>query len=113
MKKRFVLSLLGVLCGMLLSFGCSGGGGTPVTPSNDSLAKPTGSIDSLPIIGGSTAGDVFYALGLMGAYELRVDPDTQKAELVSKRLPSLGQSWIVSGIGFFTVAPCSDCLRIK
>jgi hypothetical protein len=49
----------------------------------------------------------------MGAYEISIDAVNATAELVSKRLPSLGESWTVSGIGFFTIAPCSNCLRIE
>jgi len=98
----------------LLMAGCSGDGKAPVIPADNTSANPVGSLDTLPVIGGSMNDDGSYqALGLMGAYELSIDPVKTSAELVSKRLPTLGQSWIVSGIGFFTIAPCSNCLQIS
>lgn len=90
--------------------GCSGGG-TPVTPvSNERPAVPT---DSLSIIEGTSYSDgSFQASGILGAYELRIDPATMSADLVAKRTPSLGESWTVSGEAFFTIKPCSNCLTI-
>jgi len=109
MRKIFFALVL-----IIILTGCSGGGNAPVTPSNDKPANPVGSLDSVPIIAGTMNEDgSFNALGLMGAYEMTIDPAKAGAELVSKRLPTLGQSWIVSGIGFFTIAPCSDCLQIS
>ena len=109
MRKIFFALVL-----IIILTGCSGGGNAPVTPSNDKPANPVGSLDSVPIIAGAMNEDgSFNALGLMGAYEMTIDPATATAELVSKRLPTLGQSWTISGIGFFTIAPCSDCLQIS
>jgi hypothetical protein len=90
--------------------GCSGGG-TPVTPVSDE--RPAFPTDSLPIIEGTSYSDgSFQASGILGAYELRIDPATMSADLVAKRTPSLGESWTVSGKAFFTIAPCSNCLTI-
>ena len=101
---------------MFIFVGCSGGG-NPTTPDGQSKVSSNtpGSIDNLPIIG-LTANDdgSFNALGLMGAYELRLNPVSTSAELVSKRFPSsLGQSWIVNGKTFFSISPCTTCLKIK
>jgi len=99
MHKIIVLIFLS----MLVVAGCSGGG-TLVTP---------GPIDNQPIIGMTTNEDGSYSgIGLMGAYELSVDPSAMTADLVSKRLPSLGESWIVSGGAYFTIKPCTSCFKI-
>jgi len=93
--------------------GCSGGGNPVTTVSDERAMTPNGSVNSLPIIDVATYEDgSFNALGVMGAYELIINPATMTADLVSKRMPSLGQSWTVSGMAFFAVAPCSDCLKL-
>ncbi len=109
MSKAKILAL--VCFAMILAFiiGCSGGGGDPVTPDN---GKTVGSLDSIPIIAVTNAGDVFNAIGLMGVYELAINPEEMTADLVSKRITSIGEDYIVSGIAFFTIAPCPDCLKL-
>jgi len=100
MHKIIVLVLLSVF----LVAGCSGGGAVVTLGSNESPQ---------PIMGVTTNEDgSFSAIGLMGAYELNIDTTTMTADLVTKRLPSLGESWLVSGSAFFTVNPCADCLKI-
>ena len=102
-----------VILAALVVIGCSGGR-NPVTPVSDQHSVSTpGASDAIPVIGLEITKDgSFNALGLMGAYELSINPQTTTAELTSKRLSSLGESWIVSGMDYFTVAPCHDCLRI-
>ncbi len=99
---------------ILLAFaiaGCSGGGNNPLTPLGDQTA---GSIDNLPIIGVSIFEDgSFNALGMLGAYEMSINPQNNTAELVAKRTSAIGESYVVSGIGFFTISPCTNCLKIK
>jgi len=71
------------------------------------------SLDSAPIIGLTNADDTFNAVGLMGVYGLTVDPISQDVSLIAKRSNAVGESYIVSGAGFWTMAPCSTCLKIK
>jgi len=93
--------------------GCSGGGNPVITVSDERAMTPNGSINSLPIIDAATYEDgSFNAIGVMGVYELIINPANMTADLVAKRMPSLGQSWTVSGMAFFAVAPCSDCLKL-
>ena len=100
------LVIVALLVMIALILGCSGGG-TPITPD-----KSPESLDSVPIIGLTDTNDTFNAIGLMGAYELYINPDDLSAELVNKRVSSIGEDYIVSGIAFFTVVPCADCLKI-
>jgi len=102
--KHFYLALAVLF---IFAVGCSGGGNSPVMPQ-----KTPDSLGSLPIIGLEGNGDVSQALGLFGAYELTINPDNMTAELVSKRMGAIGDSYIVSGIAFFTIAPCPNCLQI-
>lgn len=112
MRKTILVVTLFTLC--LFGSSCSGAGNAPLTPSNDKASDSSGSLDNLPIIGGTSYADGnFQALGLMGAYELSIDPVTMTADLVAKRTPTLGQSWTVSGGAFFSIAPCADCLKIE
>ena len=107
--------ILTVLLLMVLTVaGCSSNQ-TPVTPSGDERPAKPGSLDTIPIIEGTSYSDgTFQATGVLGAYELTIDPETMNADLVSKRFSTaLGASWTVSGIAFFTIAPCSDCLTLK
>jgi hypothetical protein len=106
MSKRFLL--LFVLA--LALVGCSSGSNSPLTPQGSSS---TDTMNNIPIIGMSMHEDgSFNALGMLGAYELIINPDNGSAELFAKRTPAIGEDYIVSGISFFTIAPCSDCLKI-
>jgi hypothetical protein len=57
-------------------------------------------------------GNVSGNSGIMGAYQLTIDTLTQNVQLVPKRASAIGEDYIVSGIGFFTSAPCPDCLKL-
>jgi hypothetical protein len=95
----------------LVLIGCSGGSNTPVSPQGNAAS---GSIDSLPIIGASIYDDgSFDAVGMLGAYELTINPENSTAELTAKRIAAIGEDYIVSGINFFTIAPCATCLKIS
>ncbi len=104
---RTVFALLTVLA--LFLIGCSSGSNTPVTPR----PNEPGAMGSVPIIGGAMYPDGgFQATGMLGAYELIINPDSGSAELFAKRTPAIGEDYIVSGISFFTIAPCANCLKI-
>jgi hypothetical protein len=49
----------------------------------------------------------------VGIYEITINPDDLTVNLNPKRITSVGESYIVSGIGFFTSVPCPDCLKLK
>jgi len=91
---------------LLVVAGCSGS--SPVTPG-----KIPDSISSLPIIAPTQSGDLLNATGLLGAYELSVDPQKATGELVAMRTSTVGESYIVEGGSYFTISPCSNCLKIK
>ena len=93
------------LLALLLIIGCSGNGNSPVTPDNN-----PGSLDTVPITGLVDADGILSATGLLGAYELTINPENMTAELVSKRLSSIGESFIVNGAVFFEKTPCFDCI---
>ncbi|MCD6216491.1 PQQ-binding-like beta-propeller repeat protein [bacterium] len=78
--------------------GCSSSSNNPTTPQSDGI---------------SVASDIGSALGMLGAYELSINPENNTAELTAKRTNAIGESYIVSGIGFFTISPCPDCFKIK
>jgi hypothetical protein len=102
-RKETIIFIVALL---LLISGCSGN--TPVAPDNAGE-----SWDSVPVIGLADNNGSFSALGIFGAYELSIDAKTQSAELVAKRTSSLGESYIVNGISYFTISPCADCLKLK
>ncbi|MBU1024308.1 hypothetical protein KKB99_08515, partial [bacterium] len=72
----------------------------------------SGSLDTLPIIGLTDMNGVTTATGILGAYDLTIDPTEMTAELVGHRINSIGEGYIVGGISFFTVSPCFTCLRL-
>jgi len=105
------LSLL-LLVIALFILGCSSNG-NPVATGTATGTQDDIS-DLLPgIIGLSQAGDISNAIGMLGAYELTINPDDLTANLVAKRTGTVGESYIVSGIAFFTVSPCTNCFKIK
>jgi hypothetical protein len=109
MSLRRPLVLIAVVAMLALVLGCSGGNSTnPVTPGGSA-----NSMDSLPIIGLTDANGVFDAIGVLGFYELDLNPETMTADLTAPRMASVGESFVVSAGGFFTVTPCPDCLDVK
>jgi hypothetical protein len=103
--SRYLLIFICIL--VFIFIGCSDST-SPVTLENNDNSP-----DSVPIISLSKAGDTFNAIGLMGAYELTINPDEMSADLTSKRYSAIGEDYIVSGMGYFTISPCSDCFKIK
>ncbi len=107
MRPVIIISLLIVTLAMI---GCSSGANTPLTPQGNNAAD---SLDNIPIIGASMLDDgSFDAIGMLGAYELTINPEDSTAELTAKRIAAIGEDYIVSGINFFTIAPCATCLKI-
>jgi len=88
-------------------FGCSEGS-TAIVPDNTNA-----NINTVPIIDLYEGDSFFAAEGLMGAYELEIDFDTLEVELFPMRVANLGESYIVNGINFFTLTPCSNCLTLS
>lgn len=104
-RIRFSVLVI-VLTIVAFLIGCSSGGSNPVTPE-----KTSGSMDYVPIIGVTDAQSSFNAIGLFGAYELTINSDLT-TELTSKRVGAIGEDYIVSGLAFFTIAPCPTCLKM-
>lgn len=116
---RFAISMLFAL---VIFCGCSGGNGTPV-----SLDKPgamqsgemnnngdvSGMPDTLPFEEIALAKDEFSSSGLLGVFGLTINAVDSTAELISSRnAEAIGSSYIVSGLSYFTMTPCPDCLKI-
>jgi hypothetical protein len=59
-----------------------------------------------------SSSELDSSIGLFGAYNLTIAPDGRNVELTPMRLSSIGESYIVSGLNFFTVCPCPDCLNL-
>jgi len=98
-----IARFLAILLVILVLVGCSKNK-SPVT--NAISDEFTDSSSKLPII----AYDGYSALGLFGAYTLAISPENESVELTPMRSLDLGESYLVSGMAYFTVAPCSDCL---
>jgi len=95
-----------VLCALLIA-GCSQGAKNPTLPSNNNL-------DAIPVIGLTDTGGDFNAIGLLGAYQVTVNPDTFDVTLNPKRSSAaIGDSYLVDGAAYFTIAPCTNCLTVK
>jgi len=113
MNRLFIITPIFAL--FLLLAACSNAGNDPLTGDmSPDTFNPKFSPSGIPIIEPVVLDTkCFYATGILGAYEIKIDPISIKAELNSKRFGSIGESYIVSGISYFTTAPCSDCLKIK
>ncbi len=104
-SKYFSIITIASLLAFLI--GCSAGD-APVAPENTA-----GLSDSVPVIGLADVNNALDAIGLFGAYSLAINPNKMTADLVTKRTSTIGESYIVSGMGFFTAAPCPDCLSLS
>lgn len=52
-------------------------------------------------------------IGLLGVYELTIDQDTLAVDMHAKRdMSAIGDSNLVSGLTFFTIAPCASCFNL-
>ena len=104
--NKYLIALLSMTILVIIS-GCSAGSNS-VIPQE--IPEPK---DNWPVIGLTETDDIFNAIGMLGAYELTFDIESSSVELIPKRSTTIGESYIVSGIGFFTVTPCNDCLKLK
>jgi len=113
MRAYTITRLFCLLIIALILTGCSGNG-NPLTPdSNKRNSNPLDIQDTIPLIGTIISDDNFFeTTGIMGAYNLTIMEDKVSAELVSKRLLSVGESYIVDATAFFTITPCSNCLKL-
>lgn len=86
------LSFLLTLVAAMVIMGCSSS--NPVTPVSNANAESNN-------------------LGLLGVYELTIDQTTMDVDMVAKRdMSVIGDSNLVSGLAFFTVAPCTNCFNL-
>jgi outer membrane protein assembly factor BamB len=53
------------------------------------------------------------SIGILGAFSMDIDLSRMEAELTPLRSSSIGEAYIVSGEAYFTISPCTNCLRIK
>lgn len=92
---------------LFASFGCSKSGELPVS-SDLSIDSAGGDLTvSSPVI----TSDGTSALGLFGAYELNISPDLKSVDLTPIRSSAIGESYLLSGLSYFTQIPCTDCLK--
>jgi hypothetical protein len=77
-----------------------------------STPDTTGTLDSVPVTGLSETDGVFDMVGLFGGYNVTVNVEEKTAELEPIRISAVGEDYIVSGINFFSKAPCDDCLNL-
>jgi hypothetical protein len=96
----------------IFAVGCSSSS-NPINSDSTTRNYSDTSILSPGVIGLSGSDGFTSAIGLIGAYELTVNSDDLSANLVPRRSSAIGESYIVSGIAFFTISPCQDCLKIK
>jgi len=96
-----------------LASGCSNGH-SPLTPSDQNAKMLT---INAPIIGVSEflpGGSPYGGMGVMGLFQLSLDPITQKTELISLHSGALADVLEVVDItNFLQMTPCTDCVKIK
>ncbi|MFH1514522.1 MAG: hypothetical protein ABIG42_03590 [bacterium] len=104
-SQKNLLVIVILLC-LSLFISCSKSN-SPLTPNNSN------STDTIPITSSDEIGYLNSGVGLLGAYELILDPIEMTGDLVPKRSSTIGESWVVNGISYFTISPCGDCLKIR
>jgi hypothetical protein len=95
-----IVMLIGLVA---LNVGCS---------STNPTVPDSYNSNETPGISMNESDGFFSASGLLGAYTLTVDPDNLSAELVPVRTSSIGESYLISGLAYFTLSPCSTCLTL-
>jgi hypothetical protein len=103
LMRQIVMAALVLALAVLI--GCSGK--SPVGPENTASGT-----DLVPVIGLTEADGVYSMVSLFGAYDLHLNAENMTADLTLKRDLTIGESYIVSGLGFFTQAPCANCLSV-
>lgn len=95
---------------LLLTIGCSSG--NPVEPKI--IVTPDGQDNPLPLfISEGSVDGRSIGRGLLGAFDLIIDPAGQSAELVTLRSGNReGDSFLIHLTPYFTVSPCKDCLSV-
>jgi hypothetical protein len=90
MRFSFFLTLVAAM----IIMGCSSS--DPVNPTSD-----------------LSNAESISPIGLLGVYELTIDQDTLAVDMHAKRnMSAIGDSNLVSGLTFFTIAPCADCFNM-
>jgi hypothetical protein len=103
---RFI-SLSTLILTIVISVGCSNGK-LPLLPADNA-----GLNDGSPLALVSSDARFNDNRALFGAYNLTLDPETKRIVLTPSRKADFGQSYLVNGKSFFTIAPCEDCFSIK
>jgi len=98
MSKNIMILLLFLL---LVSVSCSKGADNPLSNQMDT--------DLMSLSDAQGTGGT----GLLGAYTLSINLANKQFELTPVRSSSLGEAYIVSGLAYFDISPCPDCLRMK
>jgi hypothetical protein len=95
---------------LFLALGCSSG--NPLEPRI--IVTPDGQDNSLPLfISEGSVDGRSIGRGLLGAFDLVLDPAVPSAELVPLRSANReGDSFLVNITPYFTVTPCKDCLSV-
>jgi hypothetical protein len=103
MKNHVYLAIVMLIAVVALNAGCS---------STDPTIPDSYNSNGAPIVSMNESDGFFSASGLLGAYNLTIDPVNLSAELVPMRTSSIGESYLVSGLAYFTLSPCSTCLTL-
>ncbi|MBU1023634.1 PKD domain-containing protein, partial [bacterium] len=105
----FFVSLFLILSVNVILSACSSGkGNSPISPALEIKAGEDAEFE-FPIL---KTGENSFS-GLIGLYELSVNPDSQSAEISLIRSNStLGDSYQVDITSFLNVNPCGTCIRV-
>jgi len=109
MRNQNIIKVILLIICFSFSVGCSGG----KSPLEPVINPEFNSFKDIPLVELSESNNTADAPGLMGIYEFSLDTNSMIAELTSARMSSIGESYIVNGISYFTIAPCPDCLKVN
>jgi hypothetical protein len=99
----------------LISNGCSHGGSSPTEPASlQDQTELSQEIDSFPVaITGNLSDSGMTGTGVLGAFEVNIDPANMTGEITPFRISSaIKDSFIVDITNFLSIAPCKDCLKL-
>jgi hypothetical protein len=91
-----------IIFGLILVSGCASGNDSPVLMLDEEM--------SISCLSGSEQH--WDSSGILGVYDLKINFRNQTAELTPGRNVSIGESYLVNGMGYFITFPCSNCFNI-
>jgi len=104
---RYIITIF-LFTFLWFAFGCTTGTSNPMSIDNHDQINREDLDAFIPIVYDNYSGGI----GLLGMYSLILNKEPIHVQLTPLRTLLLGESYLVSGLSFFSITPCPDCLQL-